>query len=348
MYFITLNYSTATPTFTDAVIQPDPTWNNVAVSKDGTKIAANDGTDTLWVYSFSLSKWKSFKLYNPTFSGVSAGAVQYSDALEWDHFGTSVVYDAYNKISGQGNATFEYWDVGIVDVWSNQTSNFLAAPKIEKLFSDLPEGTSIADPTFSKNSPYIIAFDYIDKSVTPIEYYVLASNTQTGDVTAAAGGIYQNNTYGYPSFSKTDNRILFTNEDAAGASRLGIVTLSATSKLEPSTTAPTIFKMDAALGNWFSSGTRILNVVGELEKTAIQVSPNPFTDNVSVSIASETAENGKIEVIDLLGRIVQMTPLSILVGKNTVSLDTHTLEAGTYLLKISVGEKSRTSKIVKF
>ena len=42
MYLITLNYSTATPTFTDAVIQPDPTWNNVAISKDGTKIAAND------------------------------------------------------------------------------------------------------------------------------------------------------------------------------------------------------------------------------------------------------------------------------------------------------------------
>lgn len=350
LYSISLNWSTTTPTFTERLEEGTPTWNNIAVSKDGTKLAGNDGTDTLWLYSFVNNPngvWKTYKLYNPTFStGVDAGAVQYSDALEWDHFGTSVLYDAFNSIKGQGADAVEFWDAGTIEVWSNQTNTWLAKPKIEKLFTDLAESTSIGDPTYAKNSPYIVAFDYIDESVTPTEYYVLAANTQTGDITVASTGIYKNNTVGYPSFSRLDDRILFTNEDNTGASRLGIVNM-ASNKLEPNGT-PTVFKTDAALGNWFANGARVLTSVGDLEKTAIEVSPNPFTDNLAVNITSETASNGKIEVIDLLGRLVKTAPLSIAIGKNSVSLDTHNLQAGTYLLKISVGEKSRTTKIVKF
>ena len=348
MYLTTLNWSTNPPTVTDVAIQTDPIWNNIAVSRDGSKIAANDGTDTLWLYSFVKSEWNYYKLFNPTFTtGVNAGAVKYSDALEWDHFGTSVLYDAYNSISGQNGDKIEYWDVGSIDIWSNQTNNWAATPRIEKLFTDLPENTSIGDPTYAKNSPYIVAFDFLDDTdPNKREFYILAANTQTGAVTQAGTGIYQNNTVGYPSYSRTDNRILFTNEDTNGASRLGIVNL-ASDKLEPSGT-PTVFKTDALFGNWFANGTRVLTSIGELDKAAIVISPNPFTDYVRVNIKSETTENGKVEIYDLLGRTVKTTPLSINAGQNGVSLETHTLQAGTYLLKISIGDKSRTTKIVKF
>lgn len=348
MYLTTLNWSTNPPTATDVVIQSDPIWNNVAVSKDGSKIAANDGTDTMWIYSFTKSQWNYYKLFNPTFTpGVNAGAVKFSDALEWDHFGTSVLYDAYNSISGQSGDKIEYWDVGSIDVWSNQTNNWAATARIEKLFTDLPENTSIGDPTYAKNSPYIVAFDFLDDT-DPNEraFYILAANTQKGTVTQAGTGIYQNNTVAYPSYSRTDNRILFTNEDASGASRLGIINL-ASDKLEPSGT-PTVFKTDASFGNWFANGTRVLTSIGELDKEAIVIAPNPFTDNIRVNIKSETTENGKVEIYDLLGRIVKTTPLSINAGQNAVSLETQALQAGTYLLKISIGDKSRTTKIVKF
>lgn len=348
MYRTTLNWSTSPPTVTDVVIQSDPIWNNVAVSKDGSKIAANDGTDTLWLYSFAKSQWNYYKLFNPTFtSGVNAGAVKYSDAIEWDHFGTSVLYDAYNSISGQSGDKIEYWDVGSIDVWSNQTNNWAATARIEKLFTDLPENTSIGDPTYAKNSPYIVAFDFLDDTdPNKRAFYILAANTQKGTVTQAGTGIYQNNTVAYPSYSRTDNRILFTNEDASGASRLGIINL-ASDKLEPSGT-PTVFKADASFGNWFANGTRVLTSIGELDKAAIVISPNPFTDNIHVNIKSETTENGRVEIYDLLGRIVKTTPLSINAGQNVVSLETQALQAGTYLLKISIGDKSRTTKVVKF
>ncbi|MBL7816682.1 MAG: M4 family metallopeptidase [Saprospiraceae bacterium] len=348
MYLVTMNWATTPPTASDAVIQSDPIWNNVAVSKDGTKIAANDGTDTLWLYSFARSTWKAYKLFNPTFSsGVDAGAVQYSDGLEWDHFGTSVMYDAFNSIKGQTtNQNIEYWDVGSIDVWSNTTNNWLTTPKIEKLFTDLPENTSIGNPTFAKNSPYIVAFDFIDDSGTNSAYYIMAANTQTGDVTAASTGIFANNTLGYPSYSKTDNRILFSNEDNSGASRLGIIPVSG-SKIEPNGTA-TVFKTDAIFGVWIATGTRVLTSVGDLDKAAVAIAPNPFGDNVTVSVTYETAATGKVEIFDLLGRLVSTTPLSISAGQNTVSLDTHTLQAGNYLLKVTIDDKSRTNKIVKF
>jgi bacillolysin len=349
MYYLLMDYSTNPPTFTDKLFQNLPIWKNVAVSKDGTKIAANDGTDTIWVYSNVLGGlFKGYKLYNPTFStGVSAGAVLYSDVLEWDHFGTSILYDAFSRIKGQVSADdIEYWNIGSIDVWSNQTNNWLATPKIEKLFSNLPEYTGVASPTYAKNSPYIIAFDFIDDSVTPSDYYILSLNTQTGGLTQAGTGIYLNNTDNYPSFSRTDNRILFTKVDNFNNHSLNTITLSS-NKLEPVGTS-SLFKTDASYGNWFATGTRVLSAVGDLAKTAIEVSPNPFSDNLSVSVTSETTGKGKIEVYDLLGRAVNVTPLSILVGKNSVSLDTHNLQAGTYLLKISIDDKSRTTKIVKF
>ena len=347
MYLVTLNWSTNPPTATDVVIQSNPIWNNVAVSKDGSKIAANDGTDTIWLYSFAKSQWKTYKLFNPTFSGVNSGAVKFSDFLEWDHFGTSVLYDAYNRINGQSGAAIEYWDVGVIDVWSNQTNNWAATAHIEKLFTDLPANTSIADPTYAKNSPYIVAFDFFDDTdPNKRAYYILAANTQKGTVTQAATGIYENNTVAYPSYSRTDDRILFTNEDQSGNSRLGIIKVSS-NKLEPNG-APTVFKTDASFGNWFANGTRVLTSIGELDKTAIRISPNPFTDLVQVNITAETTDKGKVEIFDLLGRNLQTIPLSINAGQNAVSLDTHTLQAGSYLLKISIGDKSRTSKIVKF
>ncbi len=350
MYAINMNYTTNPPKFTESLIEDTPTWNNVAVSKDGTKIAGNDGTDTLWVYT-SINNptgvWKTYKLYNPTFTaGVDAGAVQYSDALEWDHFGNSVLYDAFNKIKGQGTDAVEFWDVGSIEIWSKQKNTWLTTPKIEKLFTSLPEGTSIADPTYAKNSPYIVAFDFVDESVNPTEYYVLAANTQTGASTQATTGIYQNNTYGYPSFSRLDDRILFTNTGTGGVARLGIISL-ASSKIEPTGT-PAIFKTDAQLGNWFANGTRTLTSIGELDKTAVSISPNPFTDMVNVQISSEITDNGKVEIFDLLGRTVKTIPISINIGKNAVSVETQGLQAGTYLLKVSLGDKSLTSKIVKF
>ncbi len=85
----------------------------------------------------------------------------------------------------------------------------------------------------------------------------------------------------------------------------------------------------------------------ELDSKQVKISPNPFSNVLTIDILSEKTGKGKAEIFDLLGRSVLLTPLSILAGKNTISMDSHNLQEGTYLLKISVGNNTLTRTIVK-
>ncbi len=346
MRSVSINW--ATGQFDTLTIENQPIWNNVAISRDGRKIAANfyDRDSLIWVYSYDTRQQKYFKIYTPTTSqnAPTKKNAKYSDALEWDHFGENVMYDAFNSIPGDLGADIEYWDIGFINVWSNATKNF-GTGTVEKLFSSLSENTSIGNPTFAKNSPYVIAFDYIESTNQGDDYYLLATNTQTGDVTTNSSGIYANNTLGVPSYSRTDNRLLFTTEDAAGKNQIRTIALGS-NKIEPAT-GNALVKSDAQKGNWFANGKRILSSTNDLDKTTVSISPNPFSDNISVEVNAEKAGTGSIEVYDLVGRKVINTPLSITIGKNAASLPTHQLQSGAYLLKITIEGKSLTSKIMK-
>jgi PKD repeat protein len=74
------------------------------------------------------------------------------------------------------------------------------------LFTTLPENVSIGNPVFSKNDPDIIAFDYFSSIGMSEEYVIYGANLETGDLSV----ITNNNTLGYPSFSKNDDNIAFT------------------------------------------------------------------------------------------------------------------------------------------
>jgi bacillolysin len=350
IYSITINW--ATNSYSKTTLSTD-NWNNAAISKDGKKIAANDAVQDslIWVYSFDLKSWKSFKLYNPTTASGNrkSNEVKYSDALEWDHYGEYVMYDAFNQIPSVDGAVLEYWDVGFVNVWSNTTKNF-ATGTVEKLFSNLPAKVSIGNPTFAKNSPYVIAFDYIEGSdLLGTKYSILGANTQTRKVTSNQAGIVANNTVGYPSFSRQDNRILYnadviTNGNVT-SSQLKTITLAA-NKIEPSTTTAVIVS-DAQQGNWFGNGKRVISSTNELDKSSVKIAPNPFNEVLNIDIKVEKTGKGTIEIFDLLGRMVMQYPLSISAGNNVVSLPTSNLQVGTYLLKVSVDNNTMTSKVVK-
>jgi bacillolysin len=340
-----INYGVSPITFRDAVIQADPNWNNVAVSKDGTKIAGNEGDSLIWIYSFPLSAWKTFKIYNPTFSqNVNSNVVKYSDGLEWDHFGEYVVYDAFNRIPAQTGDPIEFWDIGFINVWSNTTRTW-STGQVEKLFTSLPDNTSVGNPAFAKNSPYIVAFDFIDdRDATKTVYQIRAANIQTGK--SSTTPIYTDNTIGYPSFSRTDNRLMVSYQTNASVSKLVTIPLTAT-KIEAAGTATTDVKTDAYQGVYFANGTRNLTATDELDKTAVSISPNPFDAQLSIAIKSDIVADGKAEIFNLLGKSVSTTPLSILSGNNAVLIETSGLSAGAYLLKITVGGKTRATKIVK-
>lgn len=237
---------------TETVLSSQTIWDNVAISRDGKRLAAisTDVDSSIYVYDFNSAKWTRFQLYNPTnSSGLNGSGVLYADAIEFDYSGEKILYDARNLIKNTGGQDLDYWDIGQIKVWDNKANNW-GDGKIEKLFTQLPADVSIGNPTYAKNSPYIIAFDYIDEYND--EYALMAKNTVSGKT----GTMYGNLRLSYPSFSNDDTKILFDAETQAGDPVVGIIGVG-TSKITSVGSASSLIG-DAKWGVWYANGTRSL------------------------------------------------------------------------------------------
>ncbi|MBO0929410.1 M4 family metallopeptidase [Fibrella aquatilis] len=245
--------SSLTNPASETVVSQEAGWANVAVSKDGTRLAAlTDKQDgKIYVYSFDLSKWQTFKLYNPTTAqGIKTGEVAYADSFEWDYTGEYIIYDAYNKLKNATGTAVDYWDVGIMRAWDGAKKNF-ADGTIEKLFTDLDEGVSIGNPSFAKTAPNVVAFDYFDENDQ--SNYVLGANIETSDVQV----IYENNTLGFPSYSRTDNAVVFGTLDKNNKESVALMGVGA-DKITATGTAATPLVTGAKWPVWYSNVARAL------------------------------------------------------------------------------------------
>ena len=207
----TINSVTLSGEYPEEVISPESIWGGVSLSRDGTKLATffNDETARVFILDLISGTNREFELYNPTTAeGVRTGDVRYPDALEWDPTGEYLMYDALNEISNDQGDDFEYWDVGFIKVWDNQTNGY-GDGTIQKLFTNLPEGVSIGNPTFAKTSANVVAFDLLDE--TENRYEVIAANIETGEVNT----VWNNTKLGFPNYSKTDDKLIFDGTSAS-------------------------------------------------------------------------------------------------------------------------------------
>jgi len=194
-------------TFNEVILSDDPFWDNVAISKDGKRLAGiSTEIDTaIYVYDFISQQWTKYILYNPTTSNdnSNSGGVLYADVIEFDQTGEYLIYDAYNYLNSNTSEDIYYWDIGFINIWNNKENSF-GNGKISKLYESLRENVSIGNPVFSKNSPYIIAFDFFDEKND--EFAIIGANLIDGEIE----DIYLNSILGYPSFSTNDNYIAFS------------------------------------------------------------------------------------------------------------------------------------------
>ena len=119
---------------------------------------------------------------------------------------------------------------------------------------------SIGNPTFSKNSPYIIAFDYLDSETD--EYAIFGANLLTGDLDL----ITTNATTGYPSFSKKDDKIAFSALNMSDEEVVAAISLSA-NKITGAGSA-SIIVSDAKWPVFYAVGDRTLALVPVANFTA--------------------------------------------------------------------------------
>ncbi|WP_289039648.1 M4 family metallopeptidase [uncultured Zobellia sp.] len=233
----------------ESVISEDPVWAAVSLSKDGTKLASvlNDESNIIYVSDLVTGEFKEFELYNPTSAdGITTGEVLYPDALEWDYTGQYLIYDALNRLNNANGNDIEYWDVGALHVWDNQ-GNAFADGRIQKIFTNLPEGVSIGNPSFSKTSGNILAFDYFNEIED--EYSIITVNIETGDIKT----VYNNNKLGFPNFSKTDDKLIF---DTYNGSDEDIMSIDlAADKMTPVGSVAELIP-NGKWGIWYTVGSR--------------------------------------------------------------------------------------------
>ena len=345
IYGIDINWTTGA--VTENALDAATTWRNIVVSKDGNRVAAltTQNDNTIYVFDFATSLDKTFTLYNPTTGtgGATTGGVQYADAMDFDYTGENLIYDAYNIIQNSSGSSIDYWDIGVLNAWTAASSSFPTG-NIQKLFNGLPANTSVGNPIFSKNSPYIISFDFIDSRSSPTTYKVLGANLQTGN----AGLIFANDVVGYPCYSRLDNKVLFNATDNNSNPILGLSDV-ATDKIT-GTGTPSIFISAANWGVWFANGSRSFAVATD-NKTAknsdLQVFPNPSRGDLLVRFRTTNADRKAIlSLLDLTGRVLRTQQVSVTEGNNLLSFDATNVPQGSYFLTVQTDAQALVQKVI--
>jgi len=348
MYFVTPNGTIKqlhTFSKTETTFDDSRTWNNVAVSRDGTKLAAVTDAEDSSIYvrkTEAGAPWVRFILYNPTFTPdsleIRSNGPKYADALEWDHSGEQIMYDCYNLIKGDKDSV-SYWDVNFIKVWDNQKNDF-SDGSITKLYADLPDGLSIGNPSFAQNSPNIIVYDFIIES----PYYYLdlvATNLETGEGSLLLGE--SNRTLGFPTFNKSDKRIGFTLKTTGYSDTLFAYVNMDVDKITPLDA----FYFPSITGKYFkyyATGERVLDNTPPITYEDFNIYPNPFNNHLTIDF-SQVGET-EITLQNSVGQHIYQENLN-LTGFTHHKIDLPDLKAGTYIIKIVTKDGIFTSRLLK-
>jgi len=342
-----------TPTNIIPVVNPpfsaSPIWRNAVISKDGRFIAGITQSQDNRVYIFDLADPnlflpETFFLYNPTYSQTPTitGEVRYADVLEFDYSGSYLMYDAFNELTSNNGQDLSYWDIGFLQFWENGAFVNTQTPFISKLFSGLPENTSVGDPSFAKNSPFVIAFDFFDSANDVYEIY--GANTETGDYTRL---VADNGALGWPTYNRLDNKILFESPTATNVN-LYTQGLKA-NKIEPQGGIGALLNAHQ-WGVWYAEGDRSLQVATQAPTSGlhgVQANPNPTSGLTQLNVQSDAGVEAHIVVNNILGATVYQQTTQLVSGSNQLNIDLGALPTGAYVVRILAGKSAAALKIIR-
>lgn len=79
----------------------------------------------------------------------------------------------------------------------------------------------------------------------------------------------------------------------------------------------------------------------------VRVSPNPFSDELTINIENIKAKNAKLWLTNQLGQLMYETNFLLEEGKTSYTLNKENLPSGIYFLNLAYGKQINTKKIVK-
>ncbi len=342
IYLIDIDWNSSPPTSFISQVSYYPEWRNTVISKDGNRVALVDDSynNEIIIIDIPSNTENTYVLTNPTYSdGVETGDVLYADAMEFDITSNTLMYDAINQVQSNNSGTLEFWDIAFLEVW-NPAADTWALGRIDKLFGALPEGVSVGNPTFSKNSPFIIAMDFLDD----LDISILGVNIENGDV----GELFPNTTIGYPNYSRNDNFLIY-DLDFFGNVDLGVLETNP-DKITRVNNSDDILGPNLRWGIWFSNGTRELDTGTEeiIENTGIlRLIPNPAVDLIEMNV-NHSQLNGVVilEISDILGNKIYSESIP---SKNLLKhqVDISSFDSATYILSLRTKDHIISEKFIK-
>ena len=74
--------------------------------------------------------------------------------------------------------------------------------------------------------------------------------------------------------------------------------------------------------------------------------PNPADNIANVSFASINGQKVNVDIVNMMGQIVQGNTVQAAEGENLVMLDTQNIGAGVYLVKITAGGTQQVQRLI--
>ncbi|MFM2267915.1 MAG: Secretion system C-terminal sorting domain, partial [Bacteroidota bacterium] len=68
---------------------------------------------------------------------------------------------------------------------------------------------------------------------------------------------------------------------------------------------------------------------------AMQVSPNPASEQTEIRLTVSEAQNATISVVDMAGRVLQTQKWAVVAGENRQSLQVSDLATGLYVVRVA-------------
>ncbi len=85
----------------------------------------------------------------------------------------------------------------------------------------------------------------------------------------------------------------------------------------------------------------------EANVATVSVFPNPAVNNTTISIVSVDATIASVRIMDIVGKaVINMANVNLSNGNNNVDLNTATLDAGVYLIEVTINGEVSTSQLV--
>lgn len=277
---------------TERIISNDGVWSSVAMSSDGSRLAATTKWADSSIYIFDLvnnSNSKVYHLYNPH-EGAIRNSVIYADVLDWEKGGRFLAFDCKNK-TVKGTDTVQYWSILFLDIETGE---------IFPVFPKPAPGVNYMNPSLSRTGLTMMVFDYAD-----IENGIMEIRTSdygrkvTGRIESTGKEL------SFPKFSSYDSSVLFT-AWVNGDNSLRKIRLDS-GRLNPSGQS-----IEIARGfihpNWFVSdnvenyGSSVVSRTGKNGISSFSVSR--LKDGASIEYGLSGRSRVDLHIISLDGRMV--------------------------------------------